>query len=223
MFITFEGIEGCGKSTQIKKLKKYLVAKGYDVVLTREPGGTPIADKIRKILVDATNKEMVPLTEVLLYYASRAQHLHELIIPARQQGKIVLCDRFNDSSLAYQGYARGLEPKLLSVLTELVVTENKPNLTFILDMPSTEGLKRATNRAATLKPEDREDRFEQEAIHFHEAVRNGFLELAKKEPERFVIINAARSIDDIFEDIKTTTSNLLPLSHDARRSTHNET
>jgi dTMP kinase len=201
MFITFEGTEGCGKSTQINKLKDYLVQKGHDVVLTREPGGTNIADKIRKILVDATNKEMVPLTEVLLYYASRAQHLHELIIPSLKQGKIVLCDRFNDSSLAYQGYARGLDSKLLSALTDLVVTENKPNLTFLLDMPATEGLSRAKARAAELKPEDREDRFEQEALIFHEKVRQGFLNLAKKEPERFVIINANRSIDEIFENI----------------------
>ncbi|EKD50363.1 MAG: hypothetical protein ACD_62C00562G0002 [uncultured bacterium] len=201
MFITFEGTEGCGKSTQIKRLKLFLEKQGREIVLTREPGGTVIADKIRKILVDASNHNMVPLCEVLLYYASRAQHIHELIKPALQQGKIVLCDRYNDSSLAYQGTARGMDQGLLEQLSQLVVNQHKPDLTFLLDLPVETGLKRARDRAHTLHPEEREDRFENEVIEFHRAVRCGFLELAKKEPARFCVINADRDEDSIFEDI----------------------
>ncbi len=222
MFITFEGTEGCGKSTQIKLLNKFLIDKGFDVVLTREPGGTAIADKIRSILVDAQHTEMVSLCEVLLYYASRAQHIEEIILPALKQNKIVLCDRFNDSSIAYQGYARGVDQDLLKKLSQLVLNDLKPHITFVLVLPVEEGLKRAKARASKLSIEKREDRFENEILDFHHKVRGGFLDMAKKEPDRFKLIDASRDVNEIHDDIakiveeylKNTTHNTLSTIHE---------
>ncbi|MBF0106958.1 MAG: dTMP kinase [Deltaproteobacteria bacterium] len=201
MFITFEGIEGCGKTTQIKLLAERLKQQGYDVVLTREPGGPPISEKIRHILVDAANKEMVPTCELLLYFAARAQHLEELIKPNLKKGRIVLCDRFVDASVAYQGYARGLSLKDLAWLSRYVLRDFKIDLTLVLDLPVKEGLQRARGRAQKLTKAKREDRFENEKIAFHEAVRKGYLALAKKNQRRFVVVDAALSKDALHDKI----------------------
>ncbi len=199
-FISFEGIEGAGKSTQVKALAGYLRSKGYDVVETVEPGGTKIGYKIRELLLDPQN-HMDPLAELLLYYSSRAQHVKEIIAPAINEGRIVITDRYTDSTVAYQGYARGIDLELINRLNDIVVPEMKPSLTIMLDLDVEEGLRR--NRAA-----HKEDRFELEAVEFHKRVRHGFHEIAKADPERIKIVDAsvsseevARKIIEIIEDV----------------------
>jgi len=199
-FISFEGIEGAGKSTQVKALAGYLRSKGYDVVETVEPGGTKIGDKIRELLLDPQN-HMDPLAELLLYYSSRAQHVKEIIAPAINEGRTVITDRYTDSTVAYQGYARGIDLELINRLNDIVVPEMKPSLTIMLDLDVEEGLRR--NRAA-----HKEDRFELEAVEFHKRVRHGFHEIAKADPERIKIVDAsvsseevARKIIEIIEDV----------------------
>lgn len=201
MFITFEGIEGCGKTTQIKLLAENLKKRGSEVFLTREPGGPPISEKIRHILVDAANKEMVPSCELLLYFAARAQHLKEWVLPAIKQGKIVLCDRFVDASVAYQGHARGLNLKDLNWLSRYVLKDFKIDLTILFDLPVDVGLGRAKNRAQKLQKEKREDRFENEVVEFHERVREGYLKIAKENGERFVVVDANQGIKDLEAEV----------------------
>jgi dTMP kinase len=203
-FITFEGIEGCGKTTQIKLLDEYLRKKGVKTVLSREPGGTKIGDKIRSILLEPEHKEMTPLAELFLYEASRAQHINELIKPAVEAGKVVLCDRFADSSAAYQGAARLLAKELVDELNDIATGEIKPDLTIILDINSEEGLNRALVRG---KP----DRFEQEKLDFHDRVRNGYLALAKKEPKRFIVIDGEKTVEEIHKEIISCISSAISL------------
>jgi len=195
-FISFEGIEGSGKSTQTKRLAGYFRSKGQKVIDTVEPGGTNIGQKIRELLLEPVN-HMEPLTELLLYYASRAQHVREVIYPAILDDTIVITDRFSDSTVAYQGYARGIDLKLLSRLNEIVNPDLKPFLTFMLDLDVEEGLKR--NRKAS-----KEDRFELETVEFHNRVRKGFLQIASEEPERVKVIDASRNPDEISEEIIKT-------------------
>lgn len=197
MFITFEGIEGSGKSTQIRLLAQTLRGGGRDVVVTREPGGTPIGDQIRKILLDAANTAMVPECESLLYWAARAQHVRELVRPALLKGKIVLCDRYVDSTYAYQGYARGLDFTVLTELKQIACGDLEPDKTLLFDLPVSEGLKRARRRIGKRKPDEREDRFENEVVAFHEKVRAGFLTMAAQEPKRFVTLDATLAISDL--------------------------
>jgi len=192
-FISFEGIEGSGKSTQTKRLAGYFRSKGQKVINTVEPGGTNIGQQIRELLLEPEN-HMEPLTELLLYYASRAQHVREVIYPAILDDTIVITDRFSDSTVAYQGYARGIDLKLLSRLNEIVNPDLKPFLTFMLDLDVEEGLKR--NRKAS-----KEDRFELETVEFHNRVRKGFLQIASEEPERIKVIDASRNPDEISEEI----------------------
>ncbi|MFC2075254.1 dTMP kinase [Bdellovibrionota bacterium] len=193
-FITFEGVEGSGKSTQIRILTQFLEGQGFEVVLTREPGGTPISDKIRDLLLDVENKEMKPTTELLLYAASRSQHVEEKILPALKQGKVVICDRFADSTVAYQGFARGIDRKLIDQCILLATGGVKPDLTFVLDMPVEIGRERASRRGV--------DRMEQEEVEFHEKVRGAFLEIAKEEPERVIVVDADCSIDELSEKLQ---------------------
>lgn len=200
MFITFEGIEGCGKSTQISLLAARLQRAGYEVVLTREPGGCPIADQIRAILLDAANGAMVPMAELMLYAAARAQHLTEVIRPALASGAIVLCDRFSDATRAYQSFGRGIDRQTMEILNGLACGELSPHMTLLLDCPVEVGLGRAKQRIeATSGP--REERFELESLAFHQRVRDGYLQLAAEEPERFVIIDAAASPVQVSEVI----------------------
>ena len=200
MFITFEGIEGGGKSTQIFRLADRLKKTGHEVVLTREPGGTAIGDQIRSILLDSVNRNMTFLCEQLLYWAGRSQHLEELIRPALAAGKIILCDRYVDSTLAYQGYGRGLDFDQIAYFNKLVTQEMKIDLTFLFDLPTEIGMKRALERIGGLHG-PKEDRFEREALAFHERVRQGYLTLARQEPARYRILDAELSPDELEKQI----------------------
>jgi len=201
MFITFEGIEGCGKTTQIKLLIPVLQAKGYECIATREPGATEIGRRIRAILLDAAHTTMLPLTELLLYEADRAQHVHEVIKPALAANKVVVSDRFFDATTVYQGYARGFDLELIQQIHRIVLGGLRPDLTLILDLPVDLGLKRAWQRINSQSGGLPEDRFEKEAFAFHERVRQGYLTLAGGEPERFRVIDASRNPQTIHKDI----------------------
>jgi len=194
-FITFEGIEGCGKTTQLQLLARRLEKEGHMVTVTREPGGCPIADQIRNILLDAGNRAITPLTELLLYAAARAQHVSEVVAPALAAGRIVLCDRFTDATIAYQGYGRQLDLAVISQLNHLATAGLRPELTVLLDCPADIGLKRAIARINSAQGA-REERFELESLRFHQEVRNGYLQLAHQEPERFVVIDGTAGIGE---------------------------
>ena len=195
-FITLEGIEGCGKSTQAEILSRALHAEtGSQVVMTREPGGCPIANKIRAILLDADNRALVPLAELLLYAAARAQHVAEVIRPALAEGKIVLCDRYTDATTAYQGYGRALDLSLIENLAHLATGGLTPDLTILLDCPEEVGLKRAMARI-NASCGAREERFELESLRFHHAVREGYLKLAAAHPERFIVVDGTLGISE---------------------------
>lgn len=200
MFITFEGIEGSGKTTQIKLLVPVLQAKGYDCVFTREPGATEIGEKIRAILLDASHTAILPLTELLLYEADRAQHVHEVVKPALDANKVVVADRFFDATIVYQGYARGFDLELIQQIHRIVLGGLTPDLTIILDLPVHVGLERAWERINS-RSDLPEDRFEKEDIAFHEKVRQGYLTLAGNEPKRFQVIDASRDAEAVHRDI----------------------
>jgi len=219
LFITFEGVEGSGKTTQIQRLKRYLTHKGFHCKVTREPGGPSISEKIRKILLDPDHREMLPLSELFLYEASRAQHIHEVIKPSLKKGMIVLCDRFNDATLAYQGYGRGIDRQLIKKLNRFASQGINPDLTFLLDCPSDIGLKRALQRNQILKNE-KEDRFEREEIHFHQRVRRGYLSIAKNEPNRIKVIDTRIGAEEVFEKIREIVDELL--KNNQTLSTHNQ-
>jgi dTMP kinase len=194
-FITFEGIEGCGKTTQLGLLARHLTTLGHDVVLTREPGGCPIADQVRGILLDAGNRTMAPLTELLLYAAARAQHVSEIVAPSLKSGHVVLCDRFTDATVAYQGYARGLDQAVIDGLNRLATGSIRPDLTILVDCPVEVGLGRAMARINS-STGAREERFELESLQFHRKVRSGYLKLAEMEPERFIVIDGSGTIEE---------------------------
>jgi dTMP kinase len=193
MFITFEGIEGSGKSTQVKLLVEYLQAQNVPHLTTREPGGTPIAEAIRKILLDPACQEMLPETELLLYNASRAQHTGELILPALRAGKVVISDRYFDSTYAYQGAARELDYEVIDQLTRFATFNTSPDLTILLDLPAEAGLSRIGNREL--------DRLEKEDLSFHQKVRKQFLFIAKKYASRYLVIDAQKQADEIHREI----------------------
>jgi len=207
-FITFEGVEGSGKTTQIQRLKKYLTQKGIPCKITREPGGCPIGEKVRKILLNPDHREMVPMSELLLYEAARAQHVNDMIKPFLKKGGVILCDRFNDATLAYQGYGRRIDLKWIEDLNHLSSQGIRPDVTFLLDCPSDVGLKRALQRNRALKQE-KEERFEKEEIQFHRRVRKGYLAIAKKEPRRVKVIDTREGADKVFEKIRRIVDNLI--------------
>jgi dTMP kinase len=194
-FITFEGIEGCGKSTQVGLLARRLADHRIPVRTTREPGGCPIADAIRQILLDPANTSLVPRAELLLYAAARAQHVSEVVIPALEQGSTVICDRFTDATVAYQGFGRNLDINLIQTLNQVATGGVLPDLTLLLDMLPAEGLKRALQRNKT-SDLAHEERFERESLEFHEKVRSGYLHLAGQDA-RFRIIDAHGDIDTV--------------------------
>jgi len=208
LFITFEGVEGSGKTTQIRLLKTYLTQKGIPCKVTREPGGCPIGEKVRKILLNPDHHEMVPLSELLLYEASRAQHVKEVIEPLLKKGIMVLCDRFSDASIAYQGHGRKLDLGLIKRLNRLSSQGIKPDVTFLLDCPSDVGLKRAVQRNISQKKE-KEERFEREKIQFHHRVRRGYLALAKKESHRVKVIDTREGEEKTFEKIRKIVDELI--------------
>ena len=201
MFITLEGIEGSGKTTQIKHLSEFLQSKGHDCVITREPGGTKTGEKIRAILLDPESKDMDSLTELLLYMADRSQHIKKVVCPSLFSGKTVLCDRYYDATVVYQGFARGLDTGLINKLHELVFEDLKPDITILLDLPSETGLMRAWKQIENGSRTSLETRFEKETLSFHKKVRAGYLELARKEPLRFRIIDASNDENQVKNDI----------------------
>jgi len=215
LFITFEGLEGCGKTTQAKMLYNYLNKKGIPSVFTKEPGGTKIGQKIRKILLDQKNEGMAYKTEMLLFLASRAENVRLVILPALEEGKIVISDRFCDSTTAYQGYGRGIDLKIIEHLNNLVIGKAIPDITFFLDIEPQEGLKRSTTFSNS-----REIRFEEEFINkkiidgklFLERVRDGYYQLLREEEGRIKIINANRSKEEIFEEIVKIVNKKLTIS-----------
>lgn len=204
-FITFEGGEGAGKSTQIKRLAARLNARGIPVLLTREPGGSPGAEEIRQLLVTGGTDRWEGQTEALLNFAARSDHLKRTILPALSEGTWVLCDRFSDSTMAYQGYGHGLGRDAVQKLTDLVVGTHMPDLTLVLDLPVEAGLKRALDRG------DGEDRYEKMGHDFHERLRQAFLDIAKAEPGRCAVFDAQQSVDRIEEQIWAVTSERLGL------------
>lgn len=203
-FITFEGGDGTGKSTQLRALENHLSARGKLFLSTREPGGTSLGKLIRKILLEVGKQPLTSPTELFLYLADRAQHIQEIVAPALAQGNIVLCDRHTDSTLAYQGYGRGIDIGVLRRLNAMASCGINPDLTFLFDCPVEIGLSRtAARHVQTSSNAHREDRFEREELEFHERVRAGFLELARAEPDRFRIIDASRSIPEVAQEIRT--------------------
>ncbi|MCS6290516.1 MAG: dTMP kinase [Nitrospira sp.] len=183
LFITLEGTEGCGKSTQAKLLGEHLRNQGYDTVETREPGGTPLAEKIRSLLLDRADEPVAPETEAFLVLAARRQHVAQVIEPALARGSIVLCDRFIDSTLAYQGYARGIDIATLERLNRLATHALRPDLTLVFDLPVSTGLARRRSAAEL-------NRLDRESLRFHQKVRAGFLDLAKRHPTRIQVLSA---------------------------------
>ena len=202
MFITLEGIEGCGKSTQIQLIKEYLTSRGITVTRTLEPGGSALGTTLRTILLDPKNDDLTGITELFLYLADRSQHISSVIKPALDRGETVLCDRFADSTVVYQGYGRGLDPKLLYQLNEVAVNSIWPDLTILLDLEPEIGLKRALTRNMQENTHATEGRFEAEDISFHTRIREGYLTWAALNRERFVIIDAAGSREKTFAAIR---------------------
>lgn len=192
LFISFEGIDGCGKSTQLQLLKGHLEAAGHELILPREPGGTEIGEAIRSILLNKENSAMTARTELLLFLASRAQICQDVIRPALKAGKIVLCDRFMDSSVAYQGYGRGLGADTVHMLNRFAVQETVPDLTILMDLPVEDAVARIRARG-----EEKENRLDVESIEFMQRTREGFLALAEAERERIRVVDARASIPEI--------------------------
>ncbi len=199
LFITFEGGEGCGKSTVLAKINSLLQDEGYQTVVSREPGGTPISEQIRNVILDKTNTAMDPRTEALLYAASRRQHLVEKIWPALKEGKIVLCDRYLDSSLAYQGGARGLGIEEIAKVNEYATEGTFPDLTLFFDLDPEVGLKRIADNSG------REvNRLDLEKMAFHQKVRESFQTLAERYKDRYVVIDASKPLDEVIENVYQT-------------------
>ena len=203
LFFTFEGTDGTGKTTQIQRLTADLRQMGYDVCLTHEPGGTPISEQIRDMLLNPDHSEMTATTELLLYAASRAQHVSEVIKPSLEAGKVVISSRFADAMVVYQGYGRGLDLERINHLNRIATDGVTPDVTFVLDLPVEVGLQRVRNSRGGL------DRLEREKIEFHRRLREGYQILAKQEPQRLRIINAQVSPEQVYAQIQAIIQPLL--------------
>lgn len=197
LFITFEGIDGCGKTTQLNLLKDYLISKGRDVILTREPGGKGLGEKIREILLNYDG-EVSSQSEAFLFLADRAQNIDVIVKPAIEEGKVVLCDRHIDSTIAYQGYGRGVDIERLQLLNNIATSDFKPDLTFVFDIDVETALSRVGKN---------QDRMESAGVEFFKKTRNGYLELARLEPQRVKVINSKDTIENIFEQVKELIDN----------------
>ena len=204
IFITFEGGEGAGKSTQIKRLAETLKSRGLDVLMTREPGGSPGAEAVRHVLLSGAAESLGPAMEAMLFAAARSDHVEQVIRPAISTGKIVLCDRFMDSTRVYQGTAAGLGPDFLKPLEDIAINGVVPDLTLILDIDPVEGLRRAATRSS-VGP----DRYEKETLELHKARREAFLEISQNEPQRCKVINAAKDTDEIARDVLAAVTELV--------------
>jgi dTMP kinase len=207
-FISFEGIDGCGKTTQLQMLEQFLREQGIQVVVSREPGGTEVSEAIRQVLLASKHAQLLPISELLLYYASRHQNLYQKILPSLQQGAWVLCDRFADASMAYQGYGRGLDRALIDQLNRTVIQGRMPDLTILIDISPEIGVQRAISRNEQ-KALD-EGRFEKESLEFFHRVRHGYLEIARQEPARFRVIAGEGDIQTIHEQIVREIERLIP-------------
>lgn len=207
LFISFEGGEGSGKTTQIRRLESWFRQRGREVVITREPGGSPGAEEIRNLLLTGDPGRWDAVTEALLMFASRRDHVERTIRPALAEGKVVLCDRFADSSVAYQGFGHGLGAEFIRNLWQIAIDGFKPDLTLIFDLPVEVGLERAGARFANISAA--EDRFERMGTEFHQRLRNGFIEIARKNPERCEIVDANGDIDLVCERMISVVSNRL--------------
>ncbi len=201
--ITLEGIDYSGKTTQAKKLFNYLKRKGHKVILLREPGGEKVSEKIRQVLLSSRNTGMSPLTELLLYEAARAQLVSRVILPALKQGKLVICDRFYDSTLAYQGYGRGLDLKMMEYLNRVSVSGLKPDLTILIDIP----IKVFSDRIK--RNNKKKDRIEKEKIDFYKRVRQGYLSIARKEKKRFKVIEGSGKIEEVWQEVRKSVDSFL--------------
>ena len=202
LFITMEGTDGAGKTTQIKLLEEYLTGKGFKVVCTREPGGTPISEKIREIIIDKNNSEMTDMTEALLYAAARAQHVNDVILPTLKEGGIVISDRFVDSSIVYQGFARSIGERLIKNINKYAVGDLEPDITFFLKLKPEDGLKRKREQAEL-------DRLEAEKFSFHQRVYDGYVRLSKRCKNRIQVVDALKSVEEIHNEIVKGIDNLL--------------
>ena len=202
LFITLEGIEGCGKTTQMERLAGDLIRRGFKVLKTREPGGTRFGEQIRKILLDQKNDRMDPRTELFLYLASRSQHREDVIVPALKQGKIVLCDRFSDATLAYQGFGRKLNGKVVRTIVDYAAKSHEPDMTLLLDLDVRKGLARVMSRGKV-------NRMDREKLSFHRRVRSGYLRLAEKARRRIRVIDASQEIAVVTEEIHLILEPLL--------------
>jgi dTMP kinase len=217
-FITFEGTEGTGKSTQAALLERELHRRGKSVVLTREPGGTKLGEDLRAILLGHSHAGLSAGAELFLYMADRAQHVAETVTPALAEGKIVICDRFADATVAYQGFGRGLSLETIELLNREATSGRMPDLTLLLDMPNVEGaLARALKRNSDEGISGREDRFEREEMEFHRRVQDGYRKVAEGEPQRFTLFSAALSIEELGSRILERVLEALPQA-DALRS-----
>ncbi len=206
MFITFEGIEGCGKSTQSKRLYERIRGLGIKVLLSREPGGSILGEKVREIVLSTKMGKITPRAELFLYLAARCQHVEEVIIPGLEKGKVVIVDRFNDSTVAYQGYGRGFNRDLVVRLCDFACKGRWPDITFVLDLPVEEGLRRAQERNKQQGLCEKEGRFELECKEFHKKVRLAYLDIARKNSHRVIVIDARGSVEEventIWEEVK---------------------
>ena len=202
LFITVEGVEGAGKSTQLSLILKKLESAGIEIISTREPGGTPFAESVRELLLANREEQVDQITEMLLMFAARSQHLSQLIKPAIAEGKWVVCDRFTDATYAYQGGGRNLGFELVSQLEQLVQGDFRPDKTFYLDLPVEQGMQRVVARG-------KKDRFEREELEFFEKVRSAYLRLVESNPERYVVIDASQSVEAVQEDLSLALDRLI--------------
>jgi dTMP kinase len=201
IFLTFEGIDGSGKSTQMRLLANYLRLQGYNVLTTREPGGTPVGLRLRAALLDA-EEQVDPLTELLVFAADRAQHVRRVLRPALQSNQVVLSDRYADATIAYQGAGRGFSAELVSEIIELATEGLKPDLTLLFDLPVNESIARTRRRSEGRNKTDKADRLDAEDAEFHKRVRDAYLRLAAEEPDRFRIVQTGGSVDDTHTRVK---------------------
>lgn len=207
LLITLEGIDFCGKTTQAQKLASYLRRKGYNVLLAREPGGDRVAERIRRVLLSKANSQMTPLTELFLYEAARSQLTQNTILPALKQGKAVVCDRYFDSTLAYQGYGRGLSKRMIIKFNHIASLGLKPNLTLILNVPVKVSLMRGKKKGR------KKDRLEKEKFEFHQRIRKGFLTIARQNPKRIKVVDGTKNIEETWQKVRRVVESFLSKSN----------
>lgn len=200
-FITFEGIEGSGKTTQIRKAGDYLDTRNIPFIITEEPGGTELGSELRQILLNRTSLHIVEKAELLLFAADRAQHIEEIVLPAMKGGKVVLCDRFSDATVAYQGYGRGLGLEFITVVNNFSSQSLTPDLTLLFDIPVETGLERIKKRASQMGKVPLDDRFESEKTEFHQRIRDGYLSLLRDEPDRIRLIDGSGTMDEVTQKV----------------------